>query len=139
MKSQHELDSYYDKYINNINEWLPDGLFEVDLDLLQRLDLLGNNKNEEHTSALTRYFHAVESNGRLTLINEHFVIWIVPGKVDSSPVTYTLIALNKNDNIDLQLGFINKGVYNSSHIVLQVLEKYLYEIQEIEDTLNKFA
>ena len=59
MKSQHELDSYYDKYINNINEWLPDGLFEVDLDLLQRLDLLGNNKNEEHTSAITRYLHAV--------------------------------------------------------------------------------
>lgn len=139
MHNNFELDSIYTKYINNIKEWLPDGLIEVDLFLLHELDLLTEHGANSMCSDLTRYFQAIESDGRLTLINDHYVIWIVPDKTNPMPTTHTLIALNKNDGIHLQLGFVNKGLYNHSRIILQVLEKFLVDIQETEETLSKFA
>ena len=48
----------------------------------------------------------------------------------------TLIALNHEEQPQLEIAFSTSGVYNSSRLVLRVLEKYLQEIQETEDTLK---
>jgi hypothetical protein len=59
--------------------------------------------------------------------------------MDHTPLTYTLIALNRGDcEPQLEVAFIASGVYNSSKLVLKVLEKFLIEIQETETTLAKF-
>lgn len=139
MKDSFNLDNYYTQYMSNIEKWLPDGLIEVDLALLQRLNLLHYPPKEMGDSALTRYFQAVESQGKLTLINEQYVIWIVPNRTTEVATTNTLIALHKNDEIYLQLGFCCKGIYNNSQLVLRLLEKFLIEIHDMEETLNKFA
>jgi hypothetical protein len=132
------LEACFKRYINDISRWLPDGIVEVNLETLHDLDLLSFHKKGSANSALTRYFHVVESEEKLTLVNEDFIVWIVPERHENISVTYTLIALNKDEEIQLELGFATKGIYNNSHLVLRLLEKYLYEIQNTEDQLARY-
>jgi hypothetical protein len=129
------LEDFYKKYMKEIKVWLPDGVIDVDLALLQRLGLLNQHHHEKLNFSLTRYFHVLESPDKITLINDEFVIWIVPEKVDNVPTTFTLIALNHPEGPQLETAFSTWGIYNSSRLVLRILEKFLFEIQETEDLL----
>lgn len=130
------LEEYFKKYIKSLYHWIPEGIFTVDLALLQRLDLLHFYRPEYRDPTLTRYFHVVESPEKITLINEEFIIWIMSDRIDSIPVTYTLIALNREDQPKLEIAFIASGVYNTSKLILRILEKFLIDIQETEHTLE---
>lgn len=134
MNNMSIIEDCYQKYIKNIKNWLPEGIIEVDLCLLHKLDLLHYHDPQRRDPRLTRYFQVLESNEKITLMNEHFVVWIIPDKIGQSAITYTLIALNPNQP-HLELGYSTSGVYNSSRLVLRVLEKFLEEIQENEDFL----
>lgn len=117
--------------------WLPEDILEVNLELLQKLELLHYHDPAYNDPSLTRYFHVVESEDKITLLNEEFVVWIVPEKMEGVAVTYTLIALNGEEKEpELQMCFVTSGVYNNSRLVLRVLEKFLFEIQENENMLR---
>lgn len=135
-KDSTNLEHYYKKYMNDITQWLPEGIVEVDLALLHRLGLLKYHSNDQTRFSLTRYFQVIETTEKITLINDHFVIWIVPEKVNETPTTYTLIAINYPEGPHLEMAFSTWGIYNSSRLVLRVLEKFLYEIQETEELLS---
>ena len=130
------IEDYFKKYSSDINTWLPDGIIDVNLELLQSMGLLSYHSvnNEQHS--LTRYFHLLEAPEKITLINEQFVVWIVPEKVKDRAVTYILIALNQPGHPLLETAFATSGIYNSSRLVLRVLEKFLSDIQETEEALN---
>jgi len=131
------LEACYKRYTNDISKWLPDGIIDVNLETLQDLDLLNFHQKVATNSALTRYFHVVETEEKLTLVNEEFIVWIVPERQETTSVTYTLIALNNDDDIRLELAFSTSGIYNNSHLVLRLLEKYLLDIQNTEEQLDK--
>jgi hypothetical protein len=133
------LEECYQKYIQDIQKWIPDGITYVDLNLLHKLDLLNYHVKDKYDPTLTRYFHVIESEEKITLFNEDFVVWIVPEKIDDASITYTLIALNQEDDVHLEMAFATSGVYNNSRLVLRILEKFLFEIQENEDFLRKLA
>ena len=139
MKNPASLDLCYKKYIADLHQWLPDGFTTIDLEVLHQLDLLHFHESIHSDSGATRYFHVVESDDKLTLVNEEFVIWIVPEKGENDGSTYTLIARNGQKDPQLELGFITKGAYNRSHLVLQIIEKYLIEIHSTEDFLKKLS
>lgn len=134
MENITNIENHYKKYINDIAKWLPEGIIDVDLDLLQKLGLLHYHDPKKRDPRLTRYFHVLESNDKITLINDVFVVWIIPDKMGQAPITYTLIAINPNQP-HLELAYSTTGVYNSSRLVLRVLEKFLEEIQENEDLI----
>ncbi|PJD96446.1 MAG: hypothetical protein CK425_05600 [Parachlamydia sp.] len=138
MNKLTKLDQYFKKYMKELNHWLPDGVVQVDLALLAEFELLDSFFDEKSTPALTRYFHVVESFEKITLINDQFVIWIVPEKAEI-PRTLILIALNYPDHLDLEIAFMTKGVYNTSRLVLRILEKFLFEIQENEELLKRMG
>jgi len=133
-----QIEQNYQDYIQNLVHWNPDGVVPVDLKVLQQFDLLQltEPEAEEKESSMTRYFHVVESEEKITLINERFVIWIVPDTGESRPTTYTLIALNEGDKLALELVFSTTGIYNNSKLVLRILEKYLKDIQENEEVMS---
>ena len=132
------LEDYFKKFSKNLQEWLPEGVISVDLNLLHQFNLLHYYNKEKHDPSLTRYFNVIESLDKITLVNDQFVIWIIPGKkVDDTSITYTLIALNGEETPHLELAFATTGVYNTSKLVLRVLEKFLYDIQENEEFLTK--
>jgi hypothetical protein len=130
------LEDFYKKYMKEMSQWLPEGIIDVDLALLHRLGLLNHSSSDKLQFSLTRYFHVLESPDKITLLNDEFVIWIVPEKVNNVPTTFTLIALNRPEGPQLETAFSTWGIYNSSRLVLRILEKFLYEIQETEDLLN---
>lgn len=117
--------------------WAPDALIPVDLFLLHDFGLLNYHQKSSDDPLLTRYFQVVETSEKITLVNEDFVVWIVPEKIHGMSITYTLIALNQASSPQLELAFVTSGVYNTSRLVLRILEKFLFEIQENEDTLKK--
>ncbi|HEV8051276.1 MAG TPA: hypothetical protein VGP47_02195 [Parachlamydiaceae bacterium] len=137
MNNPTVLEACYKRYMHDISKWLPDGVINIDLEVLHELNLLNFHTQGPENASLTRYFHVVESEEKLTLVNEEFIVWIVPEKQEINPVTYTLIALNKDDEVRLELAFTTSGIYNNSHLVLRLLEKYLLEIQNTEEQLAK--
>lgn len=139
MNDPEQLEGWYKRYISDLGKWLPDGVIDVDLELLHRQDLLHFHKKGGEDAGLTRYFHVIEAEEKLTLINEQFVVWIVPDKIDMIPITLTLIALNKNNDVQLEMAFTTSGIYNNSTLVLRILEKFLLEIQNTEDVLTKIS
>lgn len=131
------LEESYKKFMNEISKWSPESIINVDLRLLHQFNLLNYHQNPSPDPSLTRYFQVVESQEKITLVNDDFVVWIVPEKSEEVAFTYTLIALNRNDRPQLELVFVTSGVYNTSRLVLRVLEKFLFDIQENEDTLKE--
>jgi hypothetical protein len=49
-----------------------------------------------------------------------------------------LIALNQKGIPRLELAFLTTDVYNTSKLVLRILEKFLHEIQENEESLRPY-
>ncbi len=138
MHNLSQIEECYKRYIKSLYYWIPEGIFSVDLDLLRRFDLLHFQRPDYQNPLLTRYFYIIESPEKMTLINDEFVVWIMADRVDHIPVTYTLIAINQEDYPKLEIAFITSGVYNTSKLVLRILEKFLLEIQENEQMLLKF-
>lgn len=130
-----ELDSSYEGFIQNLPELIPDGIVVVDLQLLQGMGLLQEAPHSNQDPSLTRFFHVVESKDKITLFNDQFVIWIVPEKIDNEPTTLVLIAVVSHSKLRLDMAFSISGIYNTSRLVLRVLEKLLSEIQENEDLI----
>lgn len=132
-----KFEAYYIKCMQNLPAHLPEGVLHVDLEFLQKYELLNFSELPEGQGddALTRYFHVIESTEKITLMNERFVIWIVPSSQESANSTTTLIALRLPEGPKLEMAFTVAGVYNTSRLVLRVLEKLLHEIQENEEEL----
>jgi len=85
---------------------------------------------------LTQYFHVIESQEKVTLFNEQFLVWIVPKTEQDVPVTYVLIAINAQNKTSLEVVFTTSGVYNTPKYVLKVLQFYLLDMLETEATLT---
>lgn len=135
------LEESYKKFVNNLNLWLPEeGILKVNLELLFNLDLLNFHNQSSPNVEFARYFCVIETEDKITLVNDEFVIWIVANLVDGSPTTHVLIGLN--DQIrgpKLELAFFTSGVYNTSKLVLQIIERFLKEIKENEEFIKKIV
>ena len=139
MDNLNLIEEHYKKFTSNILKYVPEGMLDVDLKMLEHFGLIHFQKVASAESGLTRYFHVIESQEKITLINEQFVIWIIPEKYEETSATYTLIALNQPESPKLEMAICHAGVYNTSRLVLRVLEKILFEIQENEELLLKFS
>lgn len=109
------------------------------IDVTQMLvDQLGiTQEKSPEIDSLTSYFHVLEMEDKLTLFNEHFVVWIAPQLLGAETVTLTFIGLIKGKNIHLELAFSARGTYNKSKVILDVLEKILDEIRENETMIRQ--
>ncbi len=138
MNNIERLEEYYKKVVKNLNTWLPEGIIDVDIELLSQLKLLDFDKQLADTDDLTRYFHVIETDEKITLVNAQFAIWIVPDSNKDVATTYTIVALNsESEDPTIEMAFSVSGVYNTSRLVLRVLEKFLQEILENEEALNQ--
>ncbi len=133
-----QIEEFYNKFLKDLDTWNPEGIFMVNLDLLDHFGLLHFDPlSEKNNGMLERYFHMAETADKLTLVNDEFVIWIFPSQLSNEPVTYTMIALNQKSGPKLEAVFIASGVYNQSNLIMRVLENFLEEIQDNERMLSK--
>lgn len=141
MENYSLIEESYQKFVKNIDEWIPEGIYQVNLSLLHHFDLLQFHPKGEHGEdpLFHRYFRMSESSEKITLINDEFIVWIIPDKSGVSDITHALIALNKGgEEPQLEAAFIASGVYNNSRLILLLLDKFLNEIHETEAALSKF-
>lgn len=138
MANPSRFEKAFERFMQDLTRYIPDGIIPVNLELLQSLDLLKEDSvNGSDAEEITRFFHVVESPEKITLFNERFVIWIVPQVINGQPYTAVLIALNTLDEEPrLEMAFSTSGIYNTSKLVLRILEKFLLEIQENEQLLT---
>lgn len=131
------VEQYFKEYTTNLETWIPDGVVKIDLSTLHDLDLV--HTLSESSSGLTCYFQVIETYEKITLLNDQFVVWIVPDSKYQKNSTYILIALNTEKGPKLDMVFEASGIYNTSKIVLSVLEKFMKQIQENEEYLHQIA
>ncbi|MBS0624121.1 MAG: hypothetical protein JSS62_05810 [Verrucomicrobia bacterium] len=136
MDEAEDLEAQFSRYWDNLPAFLPDGMIEVDLQLLQDLHLLQEDiPKPVEEDVLAQDFYVLESAEKLTLFNERFAIWIVPKITQEVPTTYTLIARKHplaTKDPHLEIAFSTTGVYNHSGLVLRILERFLEQIDETE-------
>lgn len=133
------LDRCLKRYLKEVKTWSPDRLIDINLATLHSLGMLADFHEPSKDVELTRYFQIAESPDKITLVNEEFVIWIVPDVANNTPVTFVFIALNSRKKPLLEVTFSASGVYNSSKLVMRILEKMLNEIQENEALLHRYS
>src|ERR1700722_407475 len=135
MINPNVLEEAYKEFSNNLHKWVPDGVIQVDLKLL-------NNAELEHSISddqLNHYFHIIETPDKVTLFNEQFAIWIVPQLVDETPTTTTPIALLQPNKPHLEIVYLTSGVYNTPKYILKVLQHFLAEVQDTEAVISSIG
>lgn len=107
MLNPQKLEKAYLEFTSDLPRWLQDGITHVDLGLLKRLNLLNKTAEEEKElqTQFPFYFHVIETQEKVTLFNNQFVVWIVPKMIEEVPTTLTLIALVRQDRPHLELAF----------------------------------
>ncbi len=133
-----QLDEAYHTFASNLQTWVPDGIIEVDLELLESLGILTPDQYDESNAPeqLPHYFHVIETDEKVTLFNHQFVIWIVPKLIDDVPTTIVFIALISSNQPHLEMVFSTAGVYNTPKFVLKLLKSYLSEVIETEESIS---
>lgn len=136
-----QLDQAYNEFISNLSSWIPEGIIEVDIALLEDTGLLTHASFEEdkNQEQLPHYFHVIETPDKVTLFNHQFAIWIVPKIVDENPTTIVMISLVSNGRPHLEIVFSTKGVYNTPKFVLRMLKYYLSEVIDTEEAISSIG
>jgi hypothetical protein len=134
------LEEAYREFSHNLGKWVPDGIIDVNLQLLHELGFLHlsqleNSKPED----FTQYFNVIETSEKVTLFNEQFAIWIVPKLVNDIPATMTYISLLNNNKPHLEIVFSTSGVYNSPKYILKVLQHFLSEVLDTEAIITEMG
>lgn len=134
-----QIEEAYKEFVGNLGNWVHDGVQHIDLTFLHETNLLASLQDDKgDPDDLTQYFHVIESVEKVTLFNEQFVIWIIPKVESEAPVTYVMIALNHQEKPHLEIVFTTHGVYNTPRYVLKVLQHFLVDMLETEETLTSF-
>lgn len=134
-----QIEAAYKEFIGNLPSWAHDGIMSIDLKFLHDQGLLASLQDDHaDPEDLTQYFHVIESVEKVTLFNEQFIIWIIPKMEGEQPLTYVLIALNHPEKATLEIVFATRGVYNTPRYVLKVLQHFLADMLETEETLTLF-
>ena len=137
MLNPAEIEETFKQFVAHIADRAHDGIVPIDLKFLHESGLLQSLQNETSDSDdLTQYFHVIESMEKVTLFNEQFIVWISPKMDNDQPLTYVMIALNHTDKPHLEIVFTTQGVYNTPKHVLQVLQHFLVDMLETEETLT---
>jgi hypothetical protein len=131
-----QIEEAYKEFMGNLPGCAHDGITQIDLKFLHDEGLL-DAIQDSHTDPddLTQYFHVIESAEKVTLFNEQFIVWIIPKMEGEHPFTYVLIALNHPEKAHLEIVFSTCGVYNTPRYVLKVLQHFLADMLETEETL----
>ncbi len=133
-----QLEESYCEFMKDLPRWIPDGVIDVNLKLLEEMGLLtqGELEMDENQDHFPHYFHVIETPDKVTLFNHQFVVWIAPQVINNIPCTLTLIGLLHSDKAHLELAFTTSGVYNTPKFVLRILRFFLSEVIDTEAIIS---
>jgi hypothetical protein len=133
--SIEQLDAFFQKLSTNTGELFPDGIVNINVKVLHDLHLLSEDPPTIHETPVSSLLQAIESEGKITLYNEKFALWIVPQAHASPPTTITFIARRTGEAISPEVAFRTQGIHNRSKTILRIIDRFLAEIQETESVI----
>lgn len=141
MEDPIQFEEDYRRFISDLSTHAPDGVIEVNLELLNELGLLDEEHwtDDEDEEKFPHAFHVIEANDKVTLYNEQFVIWISPKMINGEPLTLTLISLITDDAPCLEIVFSSKGIYNTPKCILKILKLFLEEVIDTQDVISSIG
>lgn len=133
-----QLEESYNEFMKDLPKWIPDGVIDVNLKLLEEMSLLTQDEleSDENQDQFPHYFHVIETPDKVTLFNHQFVVWIAPQMINNVSCTLTLIGLVHSEKAHLELGFTTSGVYNTPKFVLRILRFFLSEVIDTEAIIS---
>lgn len=134
--SLDQLDCFFEELATHSSELLPDGIIDINIATLLALQLLSEECPGPNTTPIAHLLQAIESDGKVTLFNDNFVIWIVPRRERDEPVTTVYIARRYASSVKPELAFRAAGIHNRSRTILRLIDKYLAEILDTENVLS---
>ena len=139
MDEKEELELAFKKAMEEFPQLPSEALIEVDVKLLDSIGLTNEGEYVNPSEAFERSFKVMEGGSRITLYNQQFIIWIIPEILDGVPATYAFIGIRDKETVKLEVVFLAKGSFNSSRLVLRLLDRYLTEIQENEELIHRIG
>jgi hypothetical protein len=137
MDEKEYLSEAFEKAMTEFPHLPAESIIEVNLDVLEEMGLTDEGEYINPSEAFERSFKVVENSNRITLYNSQFVVWVLPEIIDGTPATYALIGLREKGGVKLEVVFLARGPFNSSRLVLRLLDRYLTNIQELEEFIHK--
>lgn len=139
------IEEAFKVYSKDIARNAPDWVIKIDLHLLHQEGILQADELSATSfdvdsgveEKIAEKFHVIESPEKVTLFNDQFTVWIVPRVHNGRPETYTMVASNREARPHLELVFETSGVFNTPSYILQILEHYLDEIVENNETVRR--
>jgi hypothetical protein len=135
--SIEQLDAFFQKLSTQTGELFPDGIVDINIKVLHDLHLLSEDPPTIHEAPPSSLLQAIESEGKITLYNEKFALWIVPQANTFPPTTITFIARKSGETITPEVAFRTQGIHNRSKTILRVIDRFLTEIQETESVIAR--
>lgn len=130
INNKSELDYYYNKIIKGVASIPKDEIVEVNQKFIDEIGIGQKDRLSTEKDRIQRRFHVVETNDRITLWNQYYVIWIIPNQMEEELKTIVLIADNRPKEPKLLNILFIKGIYNNSTFILQLIDQMLAELQE---------
>ncbi|MCK5788326.1 MAG: hypothetical protein KAH32_04980 [Chlamydiia bacterium] len=161
MKNPEKIEATYHSVIKNLSHSIPDGIIKIDLDFLESASLISSHTNQQAQAPSsdpiapnpdsrekpaepkkTLQFHIMESEEKVTLFNDNFAVWILPTTQNNQTSTIVIIGRysDKNNNEEspnITLGFSTSGMYNTSKIILKIVEHFINDIVTTEKELSE--
>lgn len=131
-----QLDTFFETLSQNTGDFLPDGIMDVSVKTLHHLHLLTEEASEGELQP-SHLLQAVESDGRITLFNERFALWIVPQVGADPSCTIVYIATHQDGDLRAELAFRTSGIHNKSKTILRLIDRFLADIQETDSLLSQ--
>jgi hypothetical protein len=135
--SIEELDAFFDHLQSHTSDLLPDGILEINVKTLHTLHLLSEETPPSGTPPASTLLQAIESEGKITLYNEKFALWVAPQKNADPASTIVFIASRKDNEMKPEIAFRTTGIHNRSKTILKLIDRLLADIQETENVISK--
>ena len=135
MINPEKLEKYFHQFTDDLSKWIQDGIQEIDENFVQRAGINIDGQESNSLEDLPFYFHVIETDEKVTLFNNQFIVWIIPKIVNDESLTYTLICYLNENEPKLEVVFTTKQKFNSPKILIKTLRYFLTEMIDTESEI----
>jgi hypothetical protein len=137
MFNAERIETLFQNFLNELQLGGADRWIHIDDVLLENLGIDVTDVTLSSKQAQS-YFFVLESCDKITLINQDFLVWLVPLK-NESPATLAIVARNTEKEPQMELIIHASGRFNTPDMILKVLDQSLKEIKENDELVSHLS
>lgn len=136
MFNADRIEALFQNFLTELQQGGADRWIHIDNQLVENLGI--NTTDLLEASQDQSYFFVLESCDRITLINQDFLVWLIPLR-NEEPETLAIVARNSEKEAHMELIIHASGRFNTPDIILKVLDYSLKEIKENDELVGHLS